>query len=105
MSDLNWAEVERLFHEAAALPPEERDAMLAGVDPAVREAVEGLLQHSGTGERISRVISQAAAASSRTTGMAGPYKLVKEIGRGGMGAVYLGLRADDVFEKQVAVKF
>jgi TolB-like protein/Flp pilus assembly protein TadD len=34
----------------------------------------------------------------------GAYEIVREIGRGGMGAVYLAKRADGQFEKQVAIK-
>jgi non-specific serine/threonine protein kinase/serine/threonine-protein kinase len=34
----------------------------------------------------------------------GPYRLIRELGRGGMGTVYLGVRDDDVFQKRVAVK-
>ena len=34
----------------------------------------------------------------------GPYAVVREIGRGGMGAVYLAVRADDEYEKEVAIK-
>jgi non-specific serine/threonine protein kinase/serine/threonine-protein kinase len=34
----------------------------------------------------------------------GPYRLISEIGRGGMGTVYLAVRADDAFEKLVAIK-
>jgi serine/threonine protein kinase/tetratricopeptide (TPR) repeat protein len=34
----------------------------------------------------------------------GPYRLIREIGRGGMGAVYLAVRDDDAFEKRVAIK-
>ena len=34
----------------------------------------------------------------------GAYEIVREIGRGGMGAVYLAKRADGQFEKEVAIK-
>lgn len=34
----------------------------------------------------------------------GPYRLIRELGRGGMGAVYLAARADDQYEKHVAIK-
>src|SRR6185436_16783485 len=34
----------------------------------------------------------------------GPYEIEREIGHGGMGAVYLAHRADDAFEKKVAIK-
>src|SRR5262249_40010969 len=34
----------------------------------------------------------------------GAYRLIEELGRGGMGSVYLAERDDDQFRKQVAVK-
>jgi len=34
----------------------------------------------------------------------GPYELIRELGRGGMGSVYFGQRTDDVYRKPVAVK-
>ena len=34
----------------------------------------------------------------------GPYRLIREIGRGGMGTVYLAVRSDGVFQKRVAIK-
>jgi non-specific serine/threonine protein kinase/serine/threonine-protein kinase len=37
-------------------------------------------------------------------GRIGPYRLIREIGHGGMGTVYLGVRDDDAFQKRVAIK-
>ena len=34
----------------------------------------------------------------------GPYRLIREIGRGGMGSVFLAERVDEVFRKHVALK-
>src|SRR5262249_18384674 len=34
----------------------------------------------------------------------GAYKILKQISHGGMGSVYLAARADDVYEKRVAIK-
>jgi non-specific serine/threonine protein kinase/serine/threonine-protein kinase len=34
----------------------------------------------------------------------GPYRLVRELGRGGMGTVYLAVRSDDAFQQRVALK-
>jgi eukaryotic-like serine/threonine-protein kinase len=36
--------------------------------------------------------------------MFGPYRIIRELGRGGMGAVYLAERADGEFHRQVALK-
>jgi hypothetical protein len=46
----------------------------------------------------------AAAVSGSSNQMLGPYRLRREIGRGGMGSVGLAGRTDGQFEQQVAVK-
>ena len=43
MTDNRWEQVRRLFDAAIALPPEQQDAMLSGLDVSLREEVAALL--------------------------------------------------------------
>ena len=50
-------------------------------------------------------ITRSAVAVSEMVGpRVGAYTLIREIGSGGMGTVYLAVRHDDAFEKRVAIK-
>src|SRR5688572_4542887 len=98
-----------LFDQAVTLPSVQRDGFLLEhcPDPGQRERVRALLQaHDRAGDRfLARSASEvAAAAGGRAGRRLGAYRIVREIGHGGMGAVYLATRADDEFEKQVAIK-
>ena len=56
-----WEDIERLYYEALELPIFERKALLARVDPALREEVESLLEaDSSTG------LSSCCMASTRS---------------------------------------
>jgi eukaryotic-like serine/threonine-protein kinase len=117
-----WARVDALFGEALDRPRVERLAYLAdacGEDRELFEAVRALLENEAAageliGESISEFVPELLASlpveadGPEGGGMAGrrvgPYRLVLEIGRGGMGAVYLAERADGQFEKRVALK-
>jgi tetratricopeptide (TPR) repeat protein/predicted Ser/Thr protein kinase len=110
MTDEQRGQMELLFEKASALPPAERHAFLAGAsaDAAVVREVESLLEFSRTesGTLAAPVAALAAQLSSdgiRQGKRVGPYRVGREIGRGGMGAVYLASR-DDEFRKTVALK-
>ncbi|HEY7504284.1 MAG TPA: protein kinase [Gemmatimonadales bacterium] len=113
MTSERFQRCEELFHAAVALPDEQRAVFLqqrCADDPDLRAEVERLLAaHTRAGD----FISSPAIASSRTWSgadeswvgrLVGPYRVNREIGRGGMGAVYLAERADGQYRHRVALK-
>ncbi len=114
MSDARWQRLQELFHEVVECEPEQRAAILdrqCADDPELRGDVERLLSAN---DRAGGFISEPAIASpgiafdeddtSQVGRRVGAYRLIREIGRGGMGAVYLADRADGDFEQRVAIK-
>lgn len=107
----DWKEVQRLFFEATEIvSPAERSAFLdsAQVADSVRAEVEELLRHHAVGETlegIDELVRQLAGETEdrgRLPTRVGPYRVVDELGRGGMGRVFLALRQD--LPKRVALK-
>jgi eukaryotic-like serine/threonine-protein kinase len=107
-----WEQIENIFQEAADLPAQQQAAFLdrACLDnPELRREVQSLLDSDRkSGEKITRAVEDEAQSlfglppiiGSRL----GSYRVVREIGRGGMGAVYLAVRDDDQYQKNVAIK-
>jgi serine/threonine protein kinase len=111
MTAHRWQRLEELFHAMLALPPEQRAAALAescGDDDELRAEVERLLRADA---HASAFVGSAAAELGRVAasvmpsgGHIGVYRIVRELGRGGMGTVFLAERADAQFEMRVAIK-
>ncbi|MGH9379089.1 MAG: protein kinase domain-containing protein [Thermoanaerobaculia bacterium] len=108
-------EVVALFGEALDLPPARRRAHVeaAAADEAVRREVLSLLAAHEQGrsrpERLDPVQAAAmlvdeAQAEASAGRHIGPFRIVRELGRGGMGVVHLAERADGAYEQQVALK-
>ncbi len=106
-----WQRIEYLFLQAVELPLAERSRFLdaACPDARLRADVESLLAKDDEGdEKISFALAQEAALLLKAPTLEGErlgvYRVLHEIGRGGMGAVYLAVRDDDQYQKQVAIK-
>jgi serine/threonine-protein kinase len=108
----HWRKLEELFYAALDLEPSERPAFLdrsCGADSELRREVEVLLNSSektwGFFQKPLQAVAEQVAQSSESAGQRlGDYKIIRLLGEGGMGKVYLAARADELYQQQVAVK-
>jgi tetratricopeptide (TPR) repeat protein len=108
----DWERIQSLFLSAADLPPGEQARVLDEAcegDAELREEVESLLASDRRqGSRIASAVGHEVVllceGPNLTGCRLGAYRVVTEIGRGGMGTVYLATRDDDQYSKQVAIK-
>lgn len=110
-----WSLVSTLFDELVELDESrraERLSVIAATDEALADEVRALL---AADEADSGLLDGDAAGAlpavldrdrdaAPADGMAGPYRLLRMLGEGGMGVVWLGERIDGAYEQQVAVK-
>jgi hypothetical protein len=111
-SQERWRRIEGLFHAAVALEGDSRRAYLesACADDILRLEVESLIlsiEETGASSVLTGVLGRAARQFLELPEgeRLGAYQIVRKIGAGGMGIVYLASRADDQFRKNVAIKF
>lgn len=113
MDSRNWERIETIFTAAMELSADRRQSYVAetcGGDTALADAVNNLIE-SQTGDPdfleipLARVAAlDPQAADFGTTETIGPFRVVRRLGAGGMGQVYLALQEGEGFTRHVAVK-
>ena len=125
MENERWQKIEEIFEIAVELPQNERESYLereCGDDAELRLEIERLISADSEAEEFiekpllgSHTLANLIPEDFDETieisvppnflgRRVGAYRLVREIGRGGMGAVYLAQRDDSEFKKSVAIK-
>ncbi len=102
-----WEQVECLFAAALAVAPAERPAWLAaraGGDSALAAEVESLLAADAASGAFLDGLGSEPAAEPQAGDRVGPYELIRELGRGGSGVVFLARRAEGGPGPEVALK-
>jgi len=111
-----WDRVQHVFLAVADLPLPERTARLEELcrgDAALLAEVESLLRAESSGGTALAPALKAAIQTEAESLLGGQriegsrigaYYVIREIGRGGMGSVYLASRADEEYESDVAIR-
>jgi len=113
MDPARWERIQALFHDAVELPASQREAFLeraAGGDESLVADVQRLLDEDARASplldsdvaRVAGELLGAERSPAPAPSAVGPYRIVRVLGEGGMGVVYLAERDD--LGHQVAIK-
>jgi tetratricopeptide (TPR) repeat protein/predicted Ser/Thr protein kinase len=110
MTSERWGEIKAVLAGVLETDPQERPSTLDRLchdDADLRREVEALLAYEEKAEVLLNTVAAPGAAlraEKPPPQAVGQYRVLRELGHGGMGVVYLGERADGQYRKQVAIK-
>lgn len=102
-----WLRAKELLGDLREVPHDERADWIASAcagEPGLKAELERLLALDAEADRYFDELGEALAGNETPPEQIGVYRVAGEIGRGGMGTVYLGERNDGQFEQTVAIK-
>ena len=103
-SPTEWQRVSEIFAEIVELAPDERERIVREIadERTRKEVVELLAADDAAGDSFEFSPLAHVILGEDANRQIGNYRVLREIGRGGMGAVFLAVRED--WQKQVALK-
>jgi eukaryotic-like serine/threonine-protein kinase len=111
MNQAEWEKIKEVFNAAIDLPKNKRGVVFEKCDENILNQVTKLLDAHENAQNFiveNAIVDVGLFSENETDEYIGKqiddYKILKEIGHGGMGTVYLAAKPDETFDKKVALK-